>query len=103
MSETVKLLAMYTKPHDIEAFLTHYHDVHLPLVMKVPGLQKAVVNRIEKNLMGGEAPYFLMAELYFANQADFDIGRASPENRAAGKDVMTFAKGLVTMLVATEG
>jgi uncharacterized protein (TIGR02118 family) len=102
MSETVKLLAMYTKPDDVEAFLTHYHDVHLPLVMKVPGLQKAVVNRIEKNLMGGEAPYFLIAELHFANQADFDTAMASPENRAAGKDVMSFAKGLVTMLVAKE-
>jgi uncharacterized protein (TIGR02118 family) len=102
MSETVKLLAMYTKPDDAEAFLAHYHDIHLPLVMKVPGLQKAVVNKIEKNLMGGEPPYFLIAELHFANQADFDTAMASPENRAAGKDVMSFAKGLVTMLVASE-
>lgn len=99
---TVKLLAMYQQPADIDAFLSHYHEVHLPLVMKVPGLQKAVVNRIGKNLMGGEAPYFMIAELHFADQAAFDTTMASPENRAAGKDVMNFAKGLVTMLTATE-
>jgi uncharacterized protein (TIGR02118 family) len=100
---TVKLLAMYTKPANEAAFLAHYHETHLPLVMKVPGLEKAVVNRIEKNLMGGEAPYFLIAELHFPDQATFDAAMASPENRAAGKDVMSFAKGLVTMLVASEG
>jgi uncharacterized protein (TIGR02118 family) len=99
---TVKLLAMYQQPADIDAFLSHYNEVHLPLVMKVPGLQKAVVNRIDKNLMGGDAPYFMIAELHFADQAAFDAAMASPENRAAGKDVMSFAKGLVTMLTATE-
>jgi uncharacterized protein (TIGR02118 family) len=99
---TVKLLALYTKPEDEAAFLEHYHSVHLPLVEKIPGLQKAVVNRIEKNLMGGEPPYFLIAELHFADQAALDAAMASPENRAAGKDVAGFAKGLITMLLATE-
>ena len=99
---TVKLLAMYKQPADIDSFLSHYNEVYLPLVMKVPGLQKAVVNRIDKNLMGGDAPYFMIAELHFADQAAFDAAMASPENRAAGKDVTNFAKGLVTMLTATE-
>lgn len=39
---TVKLLAMYTQPDDVDAFLTHYRDVHAPLVEKVPGLTKLV-------------------------------------------------------------
>jgi uncharacterized protein (TIGR02118 family) len=99
---TVKLLAMYQQPADTDAFLKHYNEVHLPLVLKIPGLQKAVVNRIEKNLMGGEAPYFMIAEMHFADQAAFDAAMASAENRAAGKDLMSFAKGLVTMLTASE-
>ncbi len=99
----IKLLAMYTQPEDEAAFLKHYHEVHLPLVLKVPGLEKAVVSRIEKNLMGGPAPYYMIAELHFADQAAFDSAMASPENRAAGKDVGNFAKGLVTLLVAREG
>jgi uncharacterized protein (TIGR02118 family) len=99
---TTKLLAMYKQPDDLDVFLKHYQDVHLPLVIKIPGLQKAVVNRIDKNLMGGPPPYFMIAELHFADQTAFEAAMASPENRAAGKDVMTFAKGLVTMVVATE-
>jgi uncharacterized protein (TIGR02118 family) len=99
---TIKLLAMYTKPEDETAFWKHYKDVHLPLVMKVPGLEKAVVNRIEKNLMGGDAPYYMIAELHFPDQATFDTAMASPENRAAGKDVANFAKGLVTLVLARE-
>lgn len=98
---TVKLLALYRKPEDVGAFLAHYHDVHMPLIAKVPGLQKAVVNRVDKTLMG-EAPYFLIAELHFADQAAFDAGMASPENRAAGKDLMSFARDLVTLIAVSE-
>ena len=99
---TVKLLAMYARPEDEESFWAHYHDIHLPLIKKVPGLQKAVLNRVDANLMGGASPYFLIAELHFENQAAFDAGMASPENRSAGKDLMTFAKGIVTLLAVTE-
>ena len=98
---TVKLLAFYTKPDDVEAFLTHYDDVHMPLIAKVPGLQKAVVNRVDKALMG-QTPYFLIAELHFADQAAFDAAMASPENRAAGKDLMSFARDLVTLVAVSE-
>ena len=98
---TVKLLALYRKPEDVDAFLAHYRDVHMPLIAKVPGLQKAVVNRVDKALMG-EAPYFLIAELHFADQAAFDAGMASAENRAAGKDLMSFARDLVTLIAVSE-
>jgi len=98
----VKLLAMYTQPDDPDAFLSHYRDVHTPLVENVPGLAKLVVNRIDANLSGGPAPYFLIAEMHFADEDTFDAAMASPENRAAGKDVMTFAKSLVTMLKVHE-
>ena len=100
---TVKLLAMYAPPGDKDAFLAHYHEVHTPLVKKVPGLAMLVVNHVDGNLMGGPAPYFLIAEMHFADEATFIEAMASPENRAAGKDVMTFAKGLVTMLKVHEG
>ncbi|TCM02915.1 EthD family reductase [Sphingomonas sp. PP-CC-3G-468] len=99
---TVKLLAMYRRPDDVDAFLTHYRDVHVPLIEAVPGLAKLVVNRVDGDLMGGPAPYFLIAELHFADETIFEAAMASPENRSAGKDVMTFAKGLVTMLKVHE-
>jgi uncharacterized protein (TIGR02118 family) len=98
---TVKLIALYKQPEDEAAFLSHYHDVHMPLVAKTPHLQKAVVNRVTGSPMG-EAPYFLIAEMHFPDRARFDEAMASPENRAAGKDLMGFARRLVTLVVAEE-
>lgn len=91
-----KLIAIYQQPEDPAAFMDHYLGVHMPLVMQIPGLLKAEVNRIEATLMG-EGP-FLIAEMTFADKAHYDAAMASPENRAAGKDMMGFAKGKVTLI-----
>jgi uncharacterized protein (TIGR02118 family) len=96
----IKLIALYKRPPDVEAFLAHYENVHIPLVKKIPGLSGAVINRIIAAPMGGEPEYFQIAEMHFPDKETFDAAMASPENRAAGKDVMSFAKGLVTLLVA---
>jgi uncharacterized protein (TIGR02118 family) len=94
-----KLIALYQTPDDVAAFLAHYKDVHMPLVRKTPGLSSASASLVKANAMGGEAPYFMVAEMAYADKATFDAAMASPENRAAGKDLMTFARGKVTLLV----
>jgi uncharacterized protein (TIGR02118 family) len=95
-----KLIALYTQPDDPQAFLAHYNEVHMPLVAQTPGLVSAQINRVEANIMGGESPYFLIAEMTYPDKATFDTAMASPENRAAGKDLMSFARGKVTLLAA---
>jgi hypothetical protein len=64
-------------------------------------VSKTVMNRINVNLMGADAPDFMIAEPHFTDQAAFDTAMASPENPAAGKAVMSFPEGLVTALAAT--
>ena len=96
----IKLIALYRKPDDEAAFMAHYENVHMPLVRQIPGLVDTVVNRGIEAPGGGAPAYFLIAEMRFADRASFDAAMASPENRAAGKDLMSFAKGLVTLLVA---
>jgi uncharacterized protein (TIGR02118 family) len=98
---TIKLIALYKRPDDEAAFLRHYEDVHMPLVAKTPNLVKSVVNRVTGSPMG-TPEYFLIAEMHYANRANFNEAMASPENRAAGKDLMGFASSLVTLLVAEE-
>ena len=97
----VKLVALYRKPDDIEAFLRHYHTVHLPLVARTPNLIRTVVGKVTGSPMG-EPPFFMTAEMIFADRASFDEAMRSPENRAAGKDLMGFAAGLVTLIVVEE-
>ena len=98
----IKLLALYKKPEDEASFLRHYNEVHIPIVKTIPGLEKTVINKVVASPMGGEPDYFLIAEMHFLDQETFDAAMASPENRAAGKDLMNFAKGLVTLLVAQQ-
>ncbi|SES15370.1 EthD family reductase [Sphingobium sp. YR768] len=98
---STKLLILYAQPDDEDAFLTRYNDVHMPLARTIPGLERAVVNRVDANLISGASPYFIITELHFADKAAFDLAMASPENRAAGKDAMSFAKGKFTLLAVT--
>jgi uncharacterized protein (TIGR02118 family) len=93
----VKLIAMYKTPSDIEEFEKHYYEVHMPLIDKMPGLLKTEVSKIS-GMPGQESKYHLMAEMYFENMDKLNESMASPEGKAAGKDLMGFAKDYVIMM-----
>ncbi|MGB2869819.1 MAG: EthD family reductase [Bacteroidota bacterium] len=95
----VKLVAMYKTPENKPAFDAHYHDIHTPLVKKWPGLRKLEVASITGAPIG-EPRHYLMAEMYFDNQDAMQRALASPEGKAAARDVMDFAGSLVTMFFA---
>lgn len=93
---TCKLIALYRRPQNEDAFLKHYHEVHMPLVQAVPGLEKTVVNRVTGAV--GESDLFMIAELHFPDRDTFTSAMRSEANQAAGKDLATFAKGLVDIV-----
>lgn len=92
----VKLLAIYRKPENVEAFDQHYNDIHAPLAKKMPGLIKLEVNKVYGTPMG-ESDLHLIAEMYFETKDALMNALSSAEGRAAGKDLMGFAGQLVTM------
>src|SRR5205085_5233461 len=97
----IKLIALYKKPADTEAteaFEKHYFETHMPLVTKTPGLLKSEVSYC-KALLGMETRYHLMAEMYYDNMDSFNAGMASPEGKAAGKDLMGFARQYGEMMI----
>jgi uncharacterized protein (TIGR02118 family) len=93
----IKLVALFKRPDDPILFDAHYDETHAPLMRKVPGLQKMEVTR---NLQAfrGEPEYYLIAEMYFKDKESFEAAMNSEENRAAGKDLMSFAREYVTMV-----
>ena len=95
----VKLVVIYERPDDPDAFFRHYETVHAPLVRKIPGLRSFVLDRVTDDLLGGAPAYVLIAEMTFPDRATFDAAMRSPENQAAGQDLMSFAKGKVRVLV----
>ena len=95
----VKLVALYKKPADPEAFEKHYNEVHAPLARKMPGLNKLEVSHMTGS-PGGEPKFYMMAELYFENKGAMMAALGSDEGKAAAKDVMGFAGDLVHMMFA---
>lgn len=92
----IKLVALFKRPSDKQQFDAHYSDVHAPLMQKVPGLERMEVTR-NIGAFRGEPEYYMVAEMYFRDKDAFDAAMASEENRAAGKDLMGFAREYVTM------
>ncbi|MCY0864125.1 MAG: EthD family reductase [Sulfobacillus sp.] len=97
----VKLIALYRRPDDPAAFDRHYAEVHTPLVRKMPGLQALTVVKLN-DLPGMSTPYYLLAEMTFADQEALKQAMRSDAGRAAAKDLQQFAGGLVDMMVGEE-
>ena len=93
----IKMVALFRRPQDVEAFDRHYNEVHAPLMSKVPGLQRMEVIKGLKSF-AGEPEYYQITEMYFQDQEAFSSAMSSPENRAAGKDLMSFARDVVTLV-----
>ena len=96
----MKLVALYKQPADPTAFDEAYFNTHLPLIQKVPGLNKTVMTRFTRTLMG--EGLYLMAEMYFTDAATLKAALKSPEMAAAGENLTSFAEGLVTLMLAEE-
>jgi len=88
----VRFLALYNTPDDPGAFDRHYRDVHIPLAKKLPGLRRYTVSRNAVAVRGGQ-PFYLAAELDWDDMDSLQAAFASPEGKAAGEDVPTFASG----------
>ena len=95
----VKLVALYLRPEDPEAFDRHYFQTHLPLAGRMPGLRRAEVARVQ-GAPGGESPYYLMTELYFDSRESLEAAMRSPEGREAARDLMGFAGRWVSLHIA---
>ena len=94
----IKLIALYRKPTDVASFDKHYHEAHIPLLKKIPGLRKVELTKITGAPLG-ESKYHLMAEMYYDSLDAMNAGNASPEGRAAGKDLMSFEADVVTLFL----
>jgi uncharacterized protein (TIGR02118 family) len=95
----VKLIALYKVPKNTEEFDRHYKEVHTPLVKNMPGLRKLEVAKITGAPIG-EPKHYLIAEMYFDSHDALNAAMASPEGKAAARDLMSFAGDIVTMFYA---
>jgi len=97
-----KLIALYKHPENKEEFDNHYFNVHAPITAKIPGLREMKVTKMTGSPMGGEGKYYLMCEMYYDSLEELQAGLRSPEGKASGKDLMGFARDLVTLMIGEE-
>ena len=97
-----KLVALYKHPADKAAFDEHYENVHAPLTAKIPCLREMKVTKFSSTPMGTESPYYLMCEMTYDSAEDLKNGLRSPEGKASGKDLMSFASDIVTLMIGED-
>ncbi len=95
----VKLIVLYKKPSDVEAFEKHYTEIHTPLALKMPGLTNLEVTHMFGS-PAGEPKYYMKAELSFESKDAMFASLKSEEGKATAKDVMGFAGDLIHMMFA---
>jgi uncharacterized protein (TIGR02118 family) len=92
-----KMMVLYGKPSDAQAFDAYYAATHVPLAKKIPGLRRFETSSGPVAAADGTQPYHLVATLEFDTPAALQQGLASPEGRAAAADVPNFADGGVQL------
>jgi uncharacterized protein (TIGR02118 family) len=95
---TVKLVVLYTKPADPDAFDRHYLGTHMPLAAAIPGLLRSETGRFTAP-PGAEPAFYRAAELYFADQAALNAAFGSDEGKATAADYGQIAPPGSQMLV----
>jgi uncharacterized protein (TIGR02118 family) len=96
----VKLVVAYGHPQDPAAFDRHYAETHVPLAQRIPDVRRFEAGKVVGTVDGSPAPYYFIAELWFDDVDQLQAAMGSPEGRAAGEDVGTFADGGATLMIA---
>jgi uncharacterized protein (TIGR02118 family) len=96
----VKLTVLYGHPDDPAAFEEYYANTHLPLVEKMPNLQRYEAARVVAMPDGSEPPhypYYRTFEGYFEDMEQLQSSLATPKGQAAANDIPNYATGGATL------
>jgi uncharacterized protein (TIGR02118 family) len=96
-----RLVVLYQKPDDTDAFDAHYRDVHMPIVTRYPNLRDVRLSKLA-GVGGRDSAYYLMAEMMFDTAADLDDAIMSEAGAESAKDLRNFAGAGVTMFIAPD-
>jgi uncharacterized protein (TIGR02118 family) len=94
----IKLLIFFRKPTNADVFEERFSQ-HVQLINAMPNVQRTVVNRA-LGAPRGEAAYHLIHEVFFADLPAATYALNTSEGRAAGADLMSFAREIATMMFA---
>jgi uncharacterized protein (TIGR02118 family) len=89
----VKLVLLFRRRQDLPhaEFLRYWHEEHVPLVTRVPGIQRYVISPVYEQPDGaGPAAPDGMAELWFDDEQALESALSSEQTRATAVDARNF-------------
>jgi uncharacterized protein (TIGR02118 family) len=91
----VKLVLLYKRPSDVDAF-EQYYALNLSMLEQMPGILRRQANMV----LGGPggSNYYRILEFYFDNFEALDAAMTSSQGVAAGKALMKYAGDLVELM-----
>jgi uncharacterized protein (TIGR02118 family) len=102
MSET-KIVVIYPRPTDLEAFEKTYVEEHLPLAMKkIRGVTKFGSVRVLGTPDGSTPPYYRIAELYFPSMQALQESVASAGTQEAVAHAFKISSGGPPIILVAE-
>ncbi|WP_245631900.1 EthD family reductase [Alicyclobacillus ferrooxydans] len=84
------MTALFERPTDVDAFLEHYENTHLPIVRRLPGLIRVDVCKLY-TMTGEPADPFLMTDMVFSDREQLLLALRSKDGRDSGRDAADMA------------
>src|SRR5438105_10872600 len=85
------VLLLHRRPDlSVEDFRRHWHEVHRPLLERLPGLRRLVLNDVLPGPDGARAPVDGIAEDWFDSVEAMQAAFSSPEAQAVNSDATNF-------------
>lgn len=81
-----QMVVIYRKPKNPEEFEKHYHEVHVPLAKKLPGLRRYEVSRAPVVTIAGAPDTYMVATLTFDDLESIRTAFATEVGRACAAD-----------------
>jgi uncharacterized protein (TIGR02118 family) len=98
----VKLVVIYPRPKDVDAFEKVYQDEHVPLaVAKLGGKTKIVATKILRSPQGNP-PFYRVAEVYFPSMQALEACAASEGGQEALAHAVKISSGAAPIFVVAE-
>jgi uncharacterized protein (TIGR02118 family) len=100
----VKVIVLLPRRADLspEAFQQHLRETHLPLVTKLPGLRRLVMNWVLPDPNQPPPAYDAVSEDWFEDAAAMGAALASPEAQAVTADMPNFLDPSRSALLVVE-
>jgi len=89
----VKLVVMYPRPKDIDAFEKVYQNEHVPLAVAVLGGKTKIVGTKVPGSPEGIPAFYRIAEIHFRSMADLEACAASDGGRQTLAHAVTISSG----------